>query len=272
MITPRENTDPKTDINEDEIPPLEDMSHLLKTMQIKNEYVTPKKLTKPNNVSQTKKETPTAKSSDFGGFKKGFFSNEPRPKPKDNSKSKQILDNDIPFIKPTQSKTSHLEFKEVRDAMASKFDKSRDEWMDSKFMDKVMKSPKLQKALQDPRFIQLTQDMGKNPVDAVQRCKKNAPEWLEALQEFAGILGDTFESKANELEAKEKLSDFEQGLVDKVMNDKQAQAALKDPNVQKLLMRLRSEPTYITEVMNSQDPVLRQRIQLLVQIGLLQIQ
>jgi hypothetical protein len=195
----------------DDVPPLEDMSHVV---DIKKKVEQPKPLT----AAQKPKE--------FSGLKKGFFSAPKTTKPKSTPKP-IVVDEDIPFIKPQTTKSS-LEFEEVRNAMASQIDQTRSgkmdslEWMTPQFLDKIDKSPVLRKAFQDPRFLRMSQELVKDPVKTLQQCQQQFPEWMEALREFSGLLGEAFEAKANEVDTS-GLDEFEKNLVNRVMKDQHVQ-------------------------------------------------
>lgn len=121
------------------------------------------------------------------------------------------------------------------------------------FLDQIDKSPILQKAFQSPQFIQLMSEMGKDPVSTFKKCESQYPQYLEALKEFAGLLGKAFEHKADEKERKEleenmaQLNPFEQDLVKKVMSNPELQNALRNPRMQQLLVQLQNNPPYLAE-------------------------
>lgn len=214
------------------------MSHLLSVKRsAKVEKQEPPKPIQRPVVKETKsiqKEVP--KFHQFQGLKKGFFSATPK------SKTPQIKHPEPSLTYIEAKKSDPLVFKEVQESMASKFEKSRSEWMTPSFLDRIEKSPVLSKAFQDPNFLQMSQELIKDPVTTLKKCADSYPQWLAAIQEFAGLLGETFEAKADELEAKQPLSEFEQRLIDRVQKDPKVQDALKDPQVQSLLAQLQSNP------------------------------
>ncbi|KAJ3317976.1 hypothetical protein HDV06_001008 [Boothiomyces sp. JEL0866] len=253
----------------DEVPPLEDMT----------EYLASRKAAAPI-TNPVRKPAPVSKSKDkqFTGLKKGFF-DQPNAKPDSNTVAKKIVskDDDIPFIKSNPTKNS-LEFEEVKSAMATQLDQNRKEWMTPEFLDRIDKSPVLQKAFQSPQFLQLMSEMSKDPISTFKKCENKFPQYLEALKEFAGLLGSAFEQKAEEKERLEleenmaKLNPFEQDLVKKVMSNTELQNALKNPKMQHLLMQLQTNPPYLTECLRSADPDMKKHIKLLMEAGLLQLQ
>jgi hypothetical protein len=249
----------------DDVPPLEDMSHIL---DIKSKIPF---LQTPKAAAQQPKQT---KSTEFQGLKKGFFSTTTRPKPK---KSK-IIQEEIPLIKP-QTTRNPLEFDQVRDAMASQLDQSRtgisysSDWMSPSFLGKIERSTILAKAFQDPRFLQMSQQLARDPVRTLEMCKKEHPEWMEALREFSGMLGEVFEKKANQVDTS-GLNDFERDIVERVMKDPKVQEALKDSRIQQLLFDLKSNqnPLLVQQFLKDACPDIQQKVQVLIKSGLLSIQ
>jgi hypothetical protein len=94
--------------------------------------------------------------------------------------------------------------------------------MTPQFLEKIDQSPVLRKAFQDPRFLQMSQELVKNPIQTLQQCQLHFPEWMEALKEFSGLLGEAFEAKANEVDTS-GLDEFERGLVNRVVKDERVQ-------------------------------------------------
>ncbi|KAJ3267470.1 hypothetical protein HDV01_005159 [Terramyces sp. JEL0728] len=239
---------------EDDVPPLEDMAEYLASKKPTNKITNPVK----------KPAATTRDSKQFTGLKKGFF-DQPKAKNATNkltAKNKTITssnlstanpeNDDLPFIKANPNKNS-LEFDEVKNAMASQLDQHRNEWMTPAFLEQIDKSPLLQKAFQNPEFLQLMSQMGKDPERTFKKCESEYPQYLDALKEFAGLLGQAFEQKAGEQERAEleqnmaQLNPFEQDLVKKVMSNPELQNALRNPKMQELLMQLQTNPPYLTE-------------------------
>jgi hypothetical protein len=245
-----------------DIPPLEDMSHVIERKPV---------LSKPI-LKQTQLDTvpvqaaPKAPKKEFQGLKKGFFS-----QPKVKNPSKNVKKEEIPYIKANQTKNP-LEFDQVRDAMASKLDQSRKDWMTPSFISKIEKSPVLKKAFEDDRFLEMSRRLVQDPVTTLQECQRDSPHWMLALREFSGLLGEAFEEKANVDTT--GLDSFEKGLVDRVMNDSKLQDALKDLQIQKLLMDLKTNqnPYYLSQILGSCSTDMKQKIQLLIQSGLVSVQ
>lgn len=192
-------------------------------------------------------------------------------------KANKDLDNDMPFIK-SNPKANSLEIEQVREAMTTKFEKSRSgiplfhiEWMTPCFLEAIEKSPVLSKAFSNPAFIQMTNELVKDPAKTFKQCAESRPDWLNALKEFSKLLGETFSKKADEQEAA-KLNEFEQKLIEKALNDPQVKEALCDSRVQKLLENLRKNSVDLNRFMFEADSEMRKKINSLIQCGLLQIQ
>ena len=103
--------------------------------------------------------------------------------------------------------------------MAGKIERSRDEWMTPDFLSKLERSPLLAKALADPNFAIAAQEMATDPINAAKKYSAHKPEWIQALKEFAGFLGDAFETKANKVDIPKDLPKHEQKLVENVLGN-----------------------------------------------------
>lgn len=112
------------------------MSHIINKLKVASQQQdsrpiksAPPKTNPPSTTVADGKTKPEKK--EFSGLQKGFFSSKPKVKAKTNPKSitpaKPIKDNDdIPFIKAsTEKQKNPLEFSEIKEAMASQFEKTR---------------------------------------------------------------------------------------------------------------------------------------------------
>ncbi|KAI8906288.1 hypothetical protein EDD86DRAFT_248583 [Gorgonomyces haynaldii] len=217
----------------DEPPPLENLSGLIK-----------KKKQLPPQAPKEEIVVKEPPRKEFQGLRKGFFDQKPQKQTK------------IPYIEPKKTKQDSLRLDQVTQNMAAHLDQTRQEWMTPQFLDKLEKSPVLLKALNDPGFAIACQEMAQNPQKAFEKYQSK-PEWINALREFSGFLGEALEQK------EDKLPKHEQQLVDR--------ECLKDPDVQRVLVQLQQKPLF-NEIMSRQKPETRSKIQLLMQAGLLQIQ
>lgn len=215
--------------NDDDVPPLEDLSgyfakknsaKLSSSKAVESEAVSVKN-------QKIAHEKTTAKKVEFSGLKKGFFSSNPKPKPAEKtttkSPSENTPDDDIPFIKFVPKTNEFLEIKEVRDKLSSQFDQTKSDWMTSDFLQKIDHSPTLKAAFQDPRFIQVSQQLAKDPVGTMKVVSKTMPQYVEALKEFMGLIGEAMEKKADLEDFKHHSLEDHEALVDRVLKDESVQ-------------------------------------------------
>jgi hypothetical protein len=93
------------------------------------------------------------------------------------------------------------------------------------FLDRIEKSPVLRKAFQDERFLVISQELARDPVNTMKKVSQHMPEFLDALREFTALIGDQMTKKAEEMEAP-KLDASEQALVDRVMKEPAVQVSI----------------------------------------------
>ncbi|KAJ3011959.1 hypothetical protein HKX48_006552 [Thoreauomyces humboldtii] len=166
-------------MDDDDVPPLEDMSHEVKQLQsFQPKPYRPPKPEEPVLASAQSKSKPF-------GFQKGFLNQSRTPQKK--------APRAIPIIKPKSNASDSLRFNEVQEAMKSQMSLlDKQEWMTPDFLSKIESDPALARALADPEFQQAATEMSTNPQAAFK--KYSAPRYrhlLEALRMFAGLLGDT---------------------------------------------------------------------------------
>ena len=71
------------------------------------------------------------------------------------------------------------------------------------FMEKIMQSPRLLAAFQDPATMKILTDMGSKPQETMQKYGQN-PEFKELLLEFSALCGNHFNALADEKKAEEE--------------------------------------------------------------------
>ena len=125
-----------------DVPPLEDMSGIIKNMKktslASTEHVRPiTAQLSSKKESKISLERNKLKEKEFSGLQKGFFSSKATSVPKtvqatvqtSNPKSGQKVaeKDDIPFLKASveRNQKNPLEFSEIREAMTSQFEKTR---------------------------------------------------------------------------------------------------------------------------------------------------
>ncbi|XP_077977375.1 uncharacterized protein LOC144432939 [Glandiceps talaboti] len=231
---------------DDEIPPLEDMSEVLQQaealrgMTLQNVSIKPEKEretinikasdrkteeTKQPNADDQKSKTATATSQKqetptYGGMKKGFlFSSGSKPKQK--SQAKQTVTtktkDDIPLIKPKEpaDNTSKVQpIPEVQEALRSSAPLLQNkEWINDDLLKKIEKNPDLLRKLTNPSFSQALSKFQTNPTMAAEEYANN-PEIQKFFSEFCSILGDHFNNLADKQpQSSQQASQFRPGEV-----------------------------------------------------------
>ncbi|KAI9193292.1 uncharacterized protein BJ171DRAFT_529556 [Polychytrium aggregatum] len=297
-----------TDGSGDEPPPLEDMSVFMAQHQrlwpasvlTPGTDRAPKAGLKAQEAAATKPtETApdTPASTDFGGLKKGFFSraaasvpkpfNQPKqPKqPNQPNESKQSDQTSaaepMPFIRPKTTDESSLRFSEVQQAMGQAL-ANKQEWITPDFIETIEAKPGLRRAMDDPLFAVVLEEMQRDPQTCIRKYASTRPDLLMAFREIAGQMGSHLEvvepqstrSRTTKpaVELQQQLPPHEQELVERVQRDPEAQAALRDPRIQRIIAAGRSNPLLLAEVTRSADSDLAAKLQKLMQLGMLQIQ
>jgi hypothetical protein len=291
---------------EDEVPPLEDMSEHLKKftheplidtttqktdqsllkfettqpldvvhpdLLIVNESVKKKKPTF-NSESSTKRSTPS--ESSFGGLKKGFLCYN-RDKPK--SKKKPDPADSMPYIK-TKKTENNLKISEVQDEMNKSFPlvANSKEWLTADMLDKIDSNPVLSRGLTDPNISKALEKFRTNPEEAMKENQKN-PQVMEFLQEFCKLMGDHFTSLADkrdsthqEEQIRECLTEEEKKMKE-ALNDPKVQEVLRDANVQKLIELLKDDVTEAQRFLDSnRSSEFQSKVRLLIDYGVLNVQ
>jgi hypothetical protein len=225
------------------------------------DYAQPK--TTATNVQPTQKEE-KKKQESFGGFKKGFFSAESKPKTVTQPKKEK---QEIIEVKPTQKKDSKV-LDEVQEAMKANqtlLDKKQ-EWMTPDFLTKIATNPKLTKLFTNPEYMQAITIMQKNPQEAMQKYGNN-PEFRELLIEFSTIMGQHFEVMG---EKSASQTTQETGITNQP-RDPKAEELLNDPKVKSLIMYMQKNPKLDFQRVVQQDPELSLKIKYLIDKGYFQI-
>jgi len=230
-------------IQDDDVPPLEDMTEtvqrltLKKTnktssipktefleptkseLSVKNEYVSKilgkddkecnqkplkEKMEKQCTVNKSAKT-----SSNFCGFQKGFLSGESdkkrTPVKKPNKGSTPGVKDDFDITKDEKSQKDSKVFTEVQDAMKKQIPllQSQD-WVTEDLLTKIMQHPKLSKQFMDPRFSSAIEKFQKNPREVMEMCQTNE-ELREFIQQFCSLMGDHFTGLADQTDEAAKV-------------------------------------------------------------------
>ncbi|KAK7108391.1 uncharacterized protein [Littorina saxatilis] len=207
----------------------------------------------------------------------------------------------IPFIKPKeQEKDSGLKLDEVQQAMESTKGFLQDkEWVTEDLLETVQKNETLSRRLGDPRFMQAVTEFQTNPMEAMAKYQNN-PEMQQFLQEFCGILGQHFSGMGDKdvsstpqkpapAHAGPKITEVtnqdnkassgtQQSAfpvdphVQQILSDPANREILMDPKVQQLIENLRSNPEKAQKMLHEGDTAFRQKVDILISLGLLKFQ
>ncbi|XP_013408030.1 uncharacterized protein LOC106172003 [Lingula anatina] len=216
---------------DDDVPPLEDMSELLQRVDELREFKSKSNTAQiqPNVLSQREqiiekenihksnqkkpetnafghassheKKSVSKDAGGFGGFKKGFLfggSPDTKSKPKQSTTNdSKTVNNDttndsIPYLKPKETKEKEYEIPEVQTAMKSAESLLQNkDWITDDLLGKVENNEVLFKRLSDPSFTKALTEFQTNPQAAMLKYKDNQ-EVQQFFKEFCGLLGDHF--------------------------------------------------------------------------------
>ncbi|KAI8847220.1 hypothetical protein BC829DRAFT_397089 [Chytridium lagenaria] len=205
-------------MDDDDVPPLEDMSDMLKHAKERREKMEAMKpVVTPVPIPKKVQQPPEAKTA-FSGIKKGFFNASPKKQSIPRAVEPQTL-------KPTKTKEDSLRFDQVQEVMKQQLNMlNKQEWLTPDFLERIERNPALARAFADPLFTQATEDLKRDPEKAFQKYAKERPDIMLALREFAGttsippsIVSITTPTIPDEL------PDHEKELVKRVMQDKELQ-------------------------------------------------
>ncbi|XP_062599375.1 uncharacterized protein LOC134260862 [Saccostrea cucullata] len=223
-------------MDDDEVPPLEDMSEILQQAEVIRSKVnsskgkqsvdpsprgavpqkgqgTEKPKEKSSDTQKVKSaeknvnSTPSKSSSaSFGGFKKGFLfggnsSSKSDSQATSSSPSGSVAksSSDLPYItKKSTSESRELpEVQQTLSAEAQKIAQNKDEWLTDGLMKKIEANDALFKKLGDPRYVEAVNQFQTDPVRAMEQYKDNQ-EIQEFLTSFCKVMGEHFTGLADQ--------------------------------------------------------------------------
>lgn len=133
--------------------------------------------------------------------------------------------------------------------------------------------------------MKAAKELETNPEAAVKKYSTSRPEFLEALRELASIIGDQLIKTADEQDLRTKppaiskkpeiptdIPRHEQELLKRVLNDPAIMGILAEPTIQSILLHVRQNPPEIGRIMRESDQETLNKIQTLIECGLLQVQ
>lgn len=296
-----------SEVDDSDIPPLEDMTELIDQVNMLRKDVLPgrpiesskiptdpstKKKTESSSKNQSLAQSQSQKS--FGGFKKGFLNNPKPKKGKSPSLSKPGKKDDIPVIKPKnpEQKNKGMEIPEVQEAMKSNIPSLENkDWITEDLLKKIEGNPSLAKLLMDPKFTAALSQVQTDPMKAMAMLSSN-PEMQKALQEFSALLGEHFTSlgnsavgmkstvsQDNDIGLTERASarqqppvppsPEDQAKMQEILSDPEVMRVLQDHQIQKLLTMMKTNPDAAQLEVKNANADMRAKIQKLVEVGLL---
>ena len=258
-----------------------------------------------NSVIDDKKDNVAQKSSKpstYCGFKKGFLLSKQSKTTEsaekgsaENKKTNSGASGIVEIKTNSSSKTERNVLPEVQEAMMQKNPLLQtDKWLTEDLLTKIAKHPKLSKQIMDPRYSQALSLFQNDPEKAMQLCQQN-PEMKEFIQEFSALMGDHFtdlsskendsmKSKSNskvkeekdfvlrETAKQPKSNSVEDAQVQSILSDPKMLSILQDEQVQQMMSLLRTEPQKAHMFLQKGGRELQEKVQCLVQAGLLQVQ
>lgn len=114
--------------------------------------------------------------------------------------------------------------------------------------------------------------MAQDPQTAMKKYSETRPDLVQALKEFAGLMGKEMESVQQDSTIKPALDASEQALVDRVLTDDRILEVMKDPGVQHILSLAKSGRHAQLFGLLSRDAGLRSKIDLLRETGLIRFE
>ena len=72
-----------------------------------------------------------------------------------------------------QDPNANLRFEEVQNNLKTGLESTKDQWMTPGFMEKIMQSPRLMAAFQDPATMKILTEMGSKPQETMQKYGNN---------------------------------------------------------------------------------------------------
>ena len=73
---------------------------------------------------------------------------------------------DLTHVK-AKDPSEHLRFEEVQNNLKTNLEATKNQWLTPNFMEKLMRSPRLMAAFQDPATMQILTEMGSKPQETM---------------------------------------------------------------------------------------------------------
>ncbi|ESO85762.1 hypothetical protein LOTGIDRAFT_204592 [Lottia gigantea] len=287
----------------DDIPPLEDMSHMLQEIdkirpekKIMKDYIPESKTLEvtSNPVVKTEKEsvgrdkTVNTKSNSFGGMKKGFLFSSPKDKVTPVSKNKDSKCETMPYIKKTET-NDELRINEVQDAMKAGGNLLQNkDWVNDDLLKEIEKNDVLYSKLSNPQFSAAIAEFQHNPEGAMKKYADNA-EMQKFLKEFCGVMGNHFSQLAEKnpsnkteggkgpvlitqnTDSEPHIKSEDENRLEEILSSEKVKEVLMDEKIQNLFHTLKNNPKAGERILHNADGDFKRKIKVLIDAGLLQI-
>ncbi|XP_028414607.1 uncharacterized protein LOC114537704 [Dendronephthya gigantea] len=268
--------------DEDEVPPLEDLSEVIdqiQSMQCVDKITNDKPPSPELSEVPQKQPTKTSKPQTFGGFQKGFLNKKTKPKfPKPESSNPiSAKEAQIPTICPKQEESNSLVFPDVQKAMDTSFLQNKD-WVTDDLLKKLEGRPDLLKKLADPRYSQALSLFRQNPEEGLKLIQ-GSQELQSFIKDFCAILGEHFTGMAEQTSEQVNSSEVDgkattasqedKEKMSKILSDPATLEVLKDPWVSKLIKNLKENPPEARRMLATSKPEVLPKIKKLIDAGIL---
>ena len=140
--------------------------------------------------------------------------------------------------------------------------------MNQNLMEKIMKSPRLMAAFQDPKTMKVLTEMGSKPQETMQKYGNN-PEFKELLMEFSAMMGTHFNELADTKKAEEEKKLENDPAMIAIKTDPEVKAILEDPKVMEVIHQLQRGGGLDFNDVLRRDPVTGNKLYILIQKGVL---
>ena len=265
-------------MDDDDIPPLEDMTTLVDQVKEKQKLQNPTTKSFEHVVDEAEPAKPCKMQSQeksnvgFGGMKKGFlFGNSTAKSSKRVKKSAATSKTDYE-VKASSNKKK-LVFDEVQEAMnESKGLPAGTEWVTADLLKKVEGNEALSRKLADPKFSRALQWMQSDP-KAAKEYYKNDKDVQEFFMDFYKILGQHFTALGEQTNSSKGASSQpkseDEVRFEKILGQPEIKAILAKPSIKHLFTVLREMPEKGQHLFRSSDDELKADVQKLTEVGLL---
>eukprot|EP00736_Rhodelphis_marinus_P003890 Rmarinus@m.19846 len=228
----------------------------------------------PSEATPVQTVKPTEKKKKDSGMRKGFLTAAPKTKSKTSKKgtSDSKTTDALPMIsaKAETNKEDPLRFKEVQDALKS----SQKEWLNDDLLKSLSQNQAILQGMANPRLQKALEEFQSNPREAAAKYQ-NDNEVMDYMRAFMGAMGQQFEKLGAQQDVAKQAATADDDVEEiprtpVSRNDPRVEATLRDTQVQRVLHEARINPMVLERAID--DPQMREKLQLLVAAGVLELQ